>query len=97
MNGKWFLSVFGGVALVAIFSSGILWSEVDHNTTLIAETRIKIQGVGDRLRRLESGQARIEEQNKNAAQDRKEVKERQKNQNRKLDTILREIRRNGRR
>ena len=97
MNGKWFLSVFGGIALIAIFSSGILWGEVDHNTTLIAEARKKIEGVGIRLRNLEKGQGVIQEQNQTAVKARKELKDQQKEQNKKLDTILREIRRNGRR
>lgn len=97
MNGKWFLGVFGVVALGAIFSSGILWGEVDHNTTLIAEARKKIEGVDVRLRNLETGQGVIQEQNKTAIKARQELKDQQKKQSEKLDTILREIRRNGRR
>ena len=92
MNGKWFLGVFGVAALGAIFSSGILWGEVAHNTTLIAEARKKIEGVGERLRNLETGQGVIQEQNKTAIKARKDLKDQQKEQNKKLDTILREIR-----
>ncbi len=83
----WSVSLVGGTALFAV---GSRWKEISESTTGVKEVRVEIGAVRDRVTRLESELAHLNESQREIKRTLNQMDERQRAEYRALMEAIRE-------